>query len=83
MVDETIWNNFFKENPEPAGFEENVQRIRTFCSSSIGKDDKVALLTVKFTGCNCINLKSVSTFFYLLTVWWNYCSSRTKYSALH
>ena len=45
--DDPAWEKFFKENPKPFHFEENVGLIHDFCQHSAIKKQRVALITVK------------------------------------
>lgn len=40
------WKLFFKENPKPAHFQENVARIHELCQHSAIRKQRVVLITV-------------------------------------
>lgn len=43
------WKIFFKENPEPAHFQEHVAQIHDLCQHSAIKKQRVVLITVLTT----------------------------------
>lgn len=46
LHEDPAWKVFFKENPKPTHFEENLAIIHDFCQNSAAKKQRVALVTV-------------------------------------
>ena len=47
--EDTDWKAFFKENPKPSHFEENVSLIHEVCLRAAQKKQRLALITVYLT----------------------------------